>query len=90
MGYYHDLYYTAGKYRIFDLNEYGISGGKEFRYLRKLDGIAGFPRREDCYYVLTDSLELTYHDVSWSFLSSSFETVTKIPFKWLGFMIYFE
>ena len=90
VGYYHDLYYSAGKYRMFDLNEYGISGGKEFKYLRRLDGVVGPQKKEDCYYVLTDSLELTYRDVEWSYVSSNLETVTKIPFKWLGFMIYFE
>ena len=90
VGYYHDLYHTNGKYFMYELNEYGISGGKEFKYLRRLDGIVGPQRKEDCYYVLTDSLELTYRDIEWSYLSSSTETVTKIPFKWLSFMIYFE
>lgn len=92
VGYYHDLYYTGGKYTIFDLNEFGVSEGKSFKYLRRLDGIAGpaSDPKEDCFYVLTDSLELSYDDVSWSFLSSDHTTVTKIPFEWLGFMIHFE
>jgi len=91
-GYYYDLYYCDGKYTIFALNEYGISDGESYSLLRRLEGLAGPPaaQKEDVYYVLTDSTELTYHDVSWSFLSSDSRTVTKIPFKWLGFMIYFE
>ena len=39
---------------------------------------------------LTDSKKLTYHDVTWSYLSSDSRTVTTIPFEWLGFMIYFK
>jgi len=92
VGYYHDLYYRDGSYTIFDCNEYGISESKSFRYLRKLDGKAGSASapEDDCFYVLTDSAELTYRDVNWSFLSSDLSTVTDIPFVWLGFMIYFE
>lgn len=92
IGYYHDLYYCDGKYTIFENNEYGISEGETFKYLRRLVGLAGpaSDPKEDCFYVLTDSMELTYRDVSWSFLSSDHTTVTKIPFEWLGFMIYFE
>ena len=37
---------------------------------------------------LTDSLELTHHDVTWSWLSSSIYNVTDIPFYWLGFTTY--
>ena len=92
IGYYHDLYYCNGKYTIFDLNEYGISDGKNYRYLRRLDGYAGpaSDPKEDSVYVLTDSMELTYRDVNWSFLSSTISSITTIPFEWLGFMIYFK
>lgn len=92
VGYYRDLYYKDGKYTIFDCNEYGVSEGETFTYLRSLDGYVGpvGSQKEDCYYVLTDSLELTYEDVSWSYLSSDHNSVTKIPFVWLSFMIYFE
>lgn len=92
IGYYCDLYYCDGKYTIFDFNEYGISKGATFQYLRRLDGYAGpaSAPKQDCFYVLTDSKELTYQDVNWSFLSSDFSSITTIPFKWLGFMIYFE
>ena len=91
-GYYHDLYYSDGKYTIFDFNEYGISEGESYSLLRRLDGMAGpvGNQKEAHYYVLTDSTELTYHDVSWSHLSSSISTITDIPFEWLGFMIYFK
>ena len=88
VGYYTDLYCTNGKYTIFELNEYGVSQGKSFNYLRRLDG--NFGEKEDSLYVLTDSLELTYGDVRWSMFASDFSNVTKIPFKWLGFMIYFD
>lgn len=92
IGYYQDLYYCNGRYTIFDFNEFGISEGESYRYLRRLDGYAGpaSAPKQDCYYVLTDSMALTYRDVSWSFLSSSSDSVTTIPYEWLGFMIYFE
>ena len=91
-GYYQDLYYSDGKYTIFDFNEYGISEGESYSLLRRLDGMTGpvGNQKEAHYYVLTDSTELTYHDVSWSYLSSSISTITDIPFEWLGFMIYFK
>lgn len=91
-GYYQDLYYSDGKYTIFDFNEYGISEGESYSLLRRLDGMTGpvGNQKEAHYYVLTDSTELTYHDVSWSYLSSSISTITDIPFEWLSFMIYFE
>lgn len=92
VGYYSDLYYCDGKYTFFDLNEYGISEGKSYSYLRRLDGYAGPAdrRQEDCFYVLTDSKKLTYDDVSWSFLSGYRPMDTDIPFEWLGFMTYFK
>ena len=91
-GYYHDLYYCNGTYTIFDLNEYGISDGETFRYLRRLEGTTGpiSDPKDDYLYVLTDSKRLTYHDVMWSYLSSDSRTVTTIPFEWLGFMGYFK
>ncbi len=88
-GYYTDLYFENGKYNIFTFDERGISKGKAFTYLRCLEGISMGGMRGK-YYVLTDSLELTYEDVTWSFISSNLSSVTKIPFEWLGFMIYFE
>ncbi len=89
-GYYHDLYYTDGKYILFDLNEYGVSGWGPFRYLRCLTGTEGPRGVETRYYVLTDSLELTHNDVRWKYLSSALTTVTDIPFRWLTFMVYFD
>lgn len=88
-GSYQDLYYSDGKYTIFDLNEYGISEGESYSLLRRLDSMVGAIGNHH-YYVLTDSTELTYQDVSWSYLSSSISTVTDIPFEWLGFMVYFD
>ena len=91
-GYYYDLYYTDGKYTIFELNEYGISDGESYSLLRRLEGTSGTVsyQRDAHLYVLTDSTELTYKDVTWSFLSSSISTVTDIPFEWLMFMNYFN
>ena len=92
VGYYHDLYYRDGGYKMFTLSEYGVSGGKEFKYLRKLVGLAGpvSDKKESTYYVLTDSLKLTHDDVYWFYLSSNLETVTKIPFVWLSFTVYLK
>ena len=87
VGYYTDLYYHDGKYIYFKLDEYGISEGKSFLYLRRLESEYS---EGSYYYVLTDSLELTYHDVQWSYLASNPSTVTKIPFVWLGFTTYFN
>ena len=87
IGYYTDLYYHDGKYIHFKYDEYGISEGKSFTYLRRLESEYS---KGHCYYVLTDSLELAYHDVSWSYLASNPSTVTKIPFVWLGFTTYYN
>ncbi|MBQ9121715.1 MAG: hypothetical protein IJY12_05095 [Clostridia bacterium] len=87
-GYYHDLYYVDGWYVLFTWNEYGITKEGSFQYLRCLAETSG--AKSHRLYVLTDSMELTYHDVTWTFLSSSLSTVTDIPFIWLGFMTYFE
>ncbi len=91
-GYYHDLYYSDGKYTIFDLNEYGISDGESYSLLRRLDGIAGAGenRREAHFYVLTDSTEVTYNDITHQMFSSTFVPNEIVTYEWLGFMIYFE
>lgn len=87
--YYDDLYYYQGKYYCFCYNGADdIRASGPYTYLRELKGMAGNPQKEHTKYVLTDSLELTFQDVEWSFLSSNLETVTKIPFEWLGFTIY--
>ena len=86
-GTYTDLYYHNGKYAYFKWDELGISEGKSFLYLRRLESAID---KNQYFYVLTDSMELTYHDVSWSYLASDASTVTKIPFVWLGFAIYFN
>ena len=89
--FYDDLYYYEGKYYFFTYNGAGdIRSGGPYTYLRKLEGMSGNPKRENDFYVLTDSLELTYRDVEWSFLSSNLDTVTKIPFQWLGFTVYMK
>lgn len=92
VGYYHDLYFCDGKYTMFESSpEYGITQNGPYTYLRKLEyeGDREFLQGH-CYYVLTDSLELTYYDVEWRFVSSDLTSVTDIPFEWLGFTAYFE
>ncbi|MBQ8813267.1 MAG: hypothetical protein IJZ85_02045 [Lachnospiraceae bacterium] len=87
--FYDDLYYYEGKYYYFCYNGADdIRADGPYTYLRELTGVSGNPAKERNMYVLTDSLELTYDDVEWSFLSSNLETVTKIRFQWLGFTIY--
>ena len=82
--YFTDIYYLDGVYQTFEKNhELGITEGKKFSLLRRLDGKDGIPEKDAYFYVLTDSEELTYKDVSWSFLSSDHRTVTYIPFEWL-------
>ena len=89
---YYDLHFSGGRFTLFTLNENGLSESESFSHLRKLDGMTGpaGDQKEHHYYVLTDSLDLTYEDVSWSYLSSSVPTVTTIPFVTLWFMNYFN
>ncbi len=91
-GYYHDLYYSDGKYTIFDFNEYGISEGKSYSFLRRLDGMAGAGenRHEDHFYVLTDDTKLTYRDVSSRYFSSTISPNAELPYYHLMFMGYFD
>ncbi len=91
-GYYHDLYYSDGKYTIFDLNEYGVSEGESYSLLRRLEGMAGAGenRHEDHFYVLTDSTEVTYNDITHRMFSSTYFPGEVVPYEWLSFMIYFE
>lgn len=87
--YYSDLYFYDGKYYFFDYNGADdIRKSGPFTYLRELTGMFGNPLKEHSMFVLTDSLELTYEEVQHSFYSSNLETVTKIPFTWLGFTVY--
>ncbi|MBE6538962.1 MAG: hypothetical protein E7671_05820 [Ruminococcaceae bacterium] len=90
MPYYTDLYYYNGKYQTFEQNhELGLTVGTPFSLLRRLDG-GIIHEQSRCLYVLTDSTELTHYDVSSSLLSSSIDTITKIPFEWLSFTVYME
>lgn len=86
--FYTDLYHIDETY-YFCLNNNGdITPLGKYTYLRALTDLWGNPLREHTLYVLTDSLELTHHDVTWSWLSSSIYNVTDIPFYWLGFTTY--
>lgn len=87
-GYYTDLYYQKNKYYQYKKDEYGIRQTGPYNYLRVLAGKDGIPQKESKFYVLTDSLELTYEDVAHSMYSSNIESITKIPFIWLGFTVY--
>ena len=91
-GYYHDLYYSDGKYTIFDFDEYEISEGKSYSLLRRLDGMAGTGefQREHHFFVLTDSTEVTYNDITHRMFSSTYSPDEVVPYEWLGFMIYFD
>lgn len=59
---------------------------KEYKYLRKLTGITPGSNMESVFYVLTDSLELTWEDVFQSLISSNLETVSDIEYEilWCG------
>lgn len=88
--FYTDLYHIDGLY-YFCKNDNGtVSPVGKYTYLRALTDLWGNPLREHTIYVLTDSLELTHHDVTWSWLSSSIYNVTDIPFYWLGFTTYLD
>lgn len=89
-GYYTDLFYCENKYYQYTKDEYGIRLKGPYKYLRALAGEDGMPRKQVTLYVLTDSMELTCDDVLRSFYSSNLETITKIPFVWLGFTTYLE
>ena len=87
--YYDDLNYYEGKYYFFCYNGADdIRDSGPFTYLRALVGVSGNPAKERTTYVLTDSLDLTYDDVEWSFLSSNLEYITMLRVQWLGFAIY--
>ena len=86
--YYQDLHYD-GQFHSFECNpERCLLRDRPYRFLRTLAGEDGIPKRPVILYVLTDSLELTAHDVLWSFYSSDLNAKTKIPFEWLGFTTY--
>ena len=90
VGYYSDLYYFEGKYILFQNNELGIYKDCEYKHLRYLESTVGDPPRRSYYYVLTDSLELTYYDVSRTIFASSAAMASDIPFKWVGFTTFFR
>ncbi len=69
-------------YKLFYDNNLRSAGPmyEEYKYLRKLTGRLSGAAREGCFWVLTDSLELTYRDVAWYYLTSNTEDRTKIKF----------
>ena len=88
--FYIDLYHIDGMYYYCKNDNGTVSDVGKYTYLRALTDLWGNPLREHTMYVLTDSLELTHHDVTWSWLSSSTYNVTDIPFYWLGFTTYLD
>lgn len=91
--FYDDLYYSDGQYHYFNYDRNSLSSApkdRPYKYLRALTDKFGNPPKDSTIYVLTDSLELTFHDVMWSMLSSSMDSRTKIPFHWLTFTTYIE
>lgn len=88
--FYIDLYHIDGLYYFCKNDNGAVSLVGKYTYLRALTDLWGNPLREHTLYVLTDSLELTHHDVTWSWLSSSTYNVTDIPFYWLGFTTYLD
>ncbi len=85
-----DLYYADGLYYMYQMDEYGIHKTGPCKYLRKLEGTDGIPPKDCYYYVITDSLKLTFRDVRHAMYASDLRTVTKIPYKWLGFTVYLD
>lgn len=85
-----DLYYADGLYYLYMMDEYGIHQTGPYKYLRKLEGTDGIPPKNCYYYVITDSLKLTFMDVRHAMYASDLRTVTKIPYTWLGFTVYLD
>ncbi|MDF2674792.1 MAG: hypothetical protein K0R09_3060 [Clostridiales bacterium] len=91
--FYDDLYYSNGQYHNFYYDRNSLSDtlkDRPYKYLRTLTDKFGIPPKDSTIYVLTDSLELTFHDVMWSMLSSSIASRTKIPFHWISFTTYIK
>ena len=85
-----DLYYADGLYYLYEMDEYGIHKTGPNKYLRRLEGTDGIPPKDCYHYVLTDSLQLTFEEVRHAMYASDLRTITKIPYKWLGFTVYLD
>ncbi len=72
----------SDSYKLYYYNNLRDAGPvrEEYKYLRKLTGRLSGAARDGCFWVLTDSLDLTYHDVAWYYLTSNTEDRTKIKF----------
>ncbi|HWQ79053.1 MAG TPA: hypothetical protein VN381_09555 [Anaerovoracaceae bacterium] len=77
--YYNDLFYIDGYYRVFDSSAKDLQDRK-FKHLLRLEGTLPNAARSDIVTILTDDESLTYLDVMWSFLSSSYPPSTS-PFE---------
>lgn len=82
------LIYSDGYYYYFHAEQEDLTC-RPYQYLRKLTGRDGIPKKDVTWFVLTDSLELTYEQAALRFYSSSLEEIKSIPdYQWLGFTIY--
>ncbi len=85
-----DLLFRDGAYYYFDAESTDLHK-KPFSCLRKLTGRAGNPEKDSFLYVLTDSTELTYGDVSRVMYSSDSNAGKDLPdYRWLGFTTYLD
>jgi hypothetical protein len=85
----YDLYYSNGKYTVYELNYGEVSEGKSFSLLRCLDGMNG--EETERIYVLTDDPELTYDEVKLKYhVSSSIYAYSQSDFYWMIFLTHFE
>jgi hypothetical protein len=85
-----DLLYLDDAYYFYDQESDDLRR-HPYQYLRVLTGTAGMPEREITWYVLTDSMELTFKEAYRRFISSSMSEIEAIPpFEWLGFTFYLE
>lgn len=80
------LRYDEEKYTLHEYSDEAGYSSSEYKYMRPLLGTEN--GKSVVFFVLTDSLILTYNDVRQSFISSDLDSITKIPFKWLGFTTY--
>jgi hypothetical protein len=85
-----DLLYTGDTFHYFDAESEDLSD-RPYQHLRELTGNAGSPEKEITWYVLTDSLDLSFEDAILSIVSSSMNVIESTPdFCWLGFTTYLD
>lgn len=90
--YRNDYLYIGGTYHYFySGDDSEVTEDRPFRYLRRLDGQDGEPKRHVTWYVLTDSSELTYDLARLKIISSSLDVINSVPpYEWLSFTIFID